>query len=289
AVDYSYGTSAADIMKAVSQVASNVGDGTGLDSIAARTAIAGNNGVASSQTVNANINALNATIGGLSGLNTALGNLTNGGTTTPATVVTALNNIDATLGKIHGLYKDGAVNSTTVASTVNGNSNLASGTTVEDHLVSLDNSIGDRTLTSSNAAINTAMSGTSVAAGLQAAGNAIGDVDFSSTHYVAGTTNLSDAVRVLDHNMERIDDDLKDLHHQHRTGMASMAAMSALVPNARSNGNTSISLGTGAYQGHTAVALGGFHYLTDNLLLNAGAAWGNTDDVVYRVGLTYSF
>ena len=289
AVDYSYGTSAADIMKAVSQVASNVGDGTGLNSIAARTAIAGNNGVASTQTVNANINALNATIGDLGNLKTTLGNLTNGGTTTPATVVTALNNIDATLGKIHGLYKDGAVNSTTVASTVNGNSNLASGTTVEDHLVSLDNSIGDRTLTSSNAAINTAMSGTSVAAGLQAAGNAIGDVDFSSTHYVAGTTNLSDAVRVLDHNMERIDDDLKDLHHQHRTGMASMAAMSALVPNARSNGNTSISLGTGAYQGHTAVALGGFHYLTDNLLLNAGAAWGNTDDVVYRVGLTYSF
>ena len=316
AVDYSYGTSAADIMKAVSQVASNVGDSTGLDSIAARTAIAGNNGVASTQTVNANINALNATIGGLSGLNTALGNLTNGGTTTPATVVTALNNIDATLGTIHGL--------STKLGAAGLYGNLAVGTTVEDHLTQINASIGNRVAGFSTAkavdyadsalngqdivtAISQVASNVGTAADLAYTANGvasantvnanisninsvIGDVSqLSTTHYVADTTNLTDAVRVLDHNMERIDDDLKDLHHQHRTGMASMAAMSALVPNARSNGNTSISLGTGAYQGHTAVALGGFHYLTDNLLLNAGAAWGNTDDVVYRVGLTYSF
>jgi len=315
-VDYAYGTTANDIMSAVSQVASNVGDTTGLDSIAARTAIAGNNGVASTQTVNANINALNATIGDLNGLNTTLGNLTNGGTTTPATVVTALNNIDATLGTIHGL--------STKLGDAGNYGNLAVGTTVEDHLTQINASIGnrvsgfstDKAVDYADSALNnqdivTAISqvasnvGTAadlaytyndvatsntVNANISNMNSVIGDVSqLSTTHYVANTTNLTDAVKVLDHNMERIDDDLKDLHHQHRSGMASMAAMSALVPNARSTGNTSISLGTGAYQGHTAVAFGGFHYLTDNLLLNAGAAWGNSEDVVYRVGITYSF
>lgn len=68
-----------------------------------------------------------------------------------------------------------------------------------------------------------------------------------------------------------------------------MAAMSALVPNSRSTGKTSLSIGTGAYGGHGAVAVGGFHYLTDNLMLNAGVSWSDSSDAAYRMGVTYSF
>jgi hypothetical protein len=153
----------------------------------------------------------------------------------------------------------------------------------------LDSAIGNRTnLGSKNAAINTA-SQTSVAAGLKATGDAIGDMDFSSTRYVSGSEDLTTAVRSLDSNIYRIDREVSDLKHDFKSGMASMAAMTALVPNARSCGDTSLSLGTGAYDGHTAMAIGGFHYLNDNLLLNAGVAWGNTDDLAYRMGVTFSW
>ena len=234
--------------------------------------------------------------------NSTTGNLSNSYNPSPATnakdVATAIDNIDKTLGKIHGLYKDGTVNSTRIASTVDGNSNLADGTTVEDHLVSLDNSIGNRQIASSNTAINNATKGAngSVAKGLEEAGNAIGDMNFASTNYVKGSTDLSSAVRTLDstvkdldNHIDRVEKDVNDLRHDFRSGMASLAAMSALVPNPRDCGDTSLSVGTGAYDGHTAVALGGFHYLTDNLLLNAGAAYGNTDDLAYRMGITWSW
>jgi hypothetical protein len=174
-------------------------------------------------------------------------------------------------------------------STLGAGSNLASGTTVDQHLDSLDQAIGDRTnLASLNADINNATK-QSVAKGLETAGNKIGDADFSSTKYAAGSTDLSSAIRNLDSNIYRIDREVSDLKHDFRSGMASMAAMTALVPNARSQGDTSLSLGTGAYEGHTAMAIGGFHYINDNLLLNAGVAWGNSNDVAYRMGVTYSW
>jgi len=168
---------------------------------------------------------------------------------------------------------------------------VADGATVSvsDHLDALDSAIGDRTLASSNAAIDAAMSGTSVAAGLQAAGNAIGDMNFATTKYVTAGSDLSDAVRTLDGNLYRVENDLKDLRKEFKNGMASMSAMSALVPNPRATGNTSLSVGTGLYDGHTAVAVGGFHYLTDNVMLNAGAAWGNANDLSYRMGITWSW
>ena len=124
---------------------------------------------------------------------------------------------------------------------------------------------------------------------MKAAGDAIGDLDFTTTKYVSAAPDLSEAVRGLDANLNRVENKVNDLRHDFRSGMASMAAMTALVPNSRSAGNTSLSLGTGAYDGHTAMAVGGFHYLTDNILLNAGVAWGNTNDATYRLGITWSW
>ncbi len=49
-------------------------------------------------------------------------------------------------------------------------------------------------------------------------------------------------------------------------------AFSALVPNARSRGNTQLSLGIGHYSSENAVAAGVFHYLSDTVLLTAGVS-----------------
>ena len=282
--NYTY-TAAANVMKAMNQVAANVGTADQLSN--------NFNGVETANSVNQNINALNGSVGDVSTFeDSTTGNLSNSVNPAPAAnakdVATAINNIDATLGKIHGLYDGSKVDNGVVPSTVGANSNLAQGTTVSDHLVMLDNAIGNRQINSANTAINEATA-RSVAEGLEAAGNKIGTADFSGTRYAAGADNVTDAVKRLDSNMGRIEHDVRDLRHDFRTGMASMAAMTALVPNARGCGDTSLSLGTGAYDGHTAMALGAFHYLTDNLLLNAGAAWGNTNDVAYRMGVTWSF
>ena len=181
-----------------------------------------------------------------------------------------------------------------VSTLANANNNLqdALGTkanTVVAALDDLDASIGDRTAIGSlNTNINTETA-KSVAKGLKAAGDAIGDMNFASAHYVSGTTDLSESVRVLDNNLYRVESDLKDLKKEFKNGMASLSAMSALVPNPRATGNTSLSVGTGMYDGHTAVAFGGFHHLTDNIMLNAGAAWGNANDLTYRMGITWSW
>ena len=286
------------------------------------------NGVSDKNTVNTNIAAVNSTIGNLKNLAKDLKNLTNGSKDEgyqPKDVVEVFNNIDSTLGKIHYLANtDGTVSSTRVVSTVGNGTNLAVGTTVEDHLVSLDNAIGNRNYTSTNivtkgssasAAIsaldkslgsskdlgpsmNGVAAGNSVNTNIAAVNAAIGDVSRlqKETYLLNKATSMTDAVVSLDNQLynmgaaigevaHRIDDVRKEM----RSGLASAAALSALVPNARSDGKTSLSLGMGGYSGYQAVAVGGFHYVTDNLLLNVGASMGNGSDATYRIGATYTF
>jgi len=246
------------------------------------------NGVSVENAVNGNIDALNTIIGDVSTLD---GNALNNGTDDqPETVVEALQNINDTLGVIHGLVEsEDAVKTTT---DVDYYGNLAFGdATVESHLEALDASIGDRRgLESLNEAINEGAK-ESIAVALEAAGNAIGDADFSQTHYASSVRDASSAIRVIDSNLYRLDNEVKDLRKNMKRGFASMAAMSAMVPNARAKGNTQLSFGSGMYSGHTGFALGGFHWFTDNLLMNVGVAYGDGDssDVVYRAGVTYSW
>ena len=198
---------------------------------------------------------------------------TYGGDTGYKNVMAAVSNIASNIGT-----------ATTAA-----NGNITSSKSVNANLDQLDSSIGDRSnLGSANEAINQGTK-TSVAAGMRAVGDAIGDMNFAGSHYVAGNNDLSGAVRSLDSNLYRVESDLRDLRRDFRRGMASMSAMSALVPNPRAHGNTSLAIGTGAYDGHTAAAIGGFHYLTDNIMLNAGVAWGNSSDAAYRMGVTFSW
>ena len=317
----SYGTlDPTDLTNAVATVYSTIGTTDQIEQVSF-------NGVSKDNTVNDNIAAINGTVGDIETLNLELANLTNGkdgddGYNVPETVVDAFNNIDATLGTIHhlsdklreeGVYKG----------------NLADGTSVEMHLTSLDSAIGDRaTYTNdlgSNGYVTTAgvdvvgaineiasnigtaddlgeemngvSAGNTVNANIAAVNAALGDVStLADTHYVSGATNVTDAVRGLDENLYRLDNQVSalersvdDLRDHFRSGMASMAAMSALTPNSRSGGDTSLSLGTGAYDGHTAVAFGAFHYINDNFLVNAGASWANDSEVIYRAGVTYSW
>ena len=230
-------------------------DVTTIAATTVKTAAGQNNGVVATNTINQNLSALNAAVGDIATLSAgtgATGNAITKGTGTAATtVVQALNNIDATMGNIHGLYDGSTVNSSTIASTVNGHSNLAVGTTVEDHLVSVDNAIGDRS-------------------------------QFGQSHYMQALDSVSNALMDIDHNLYRVEKEM-------RGGFASMAAMSALVPNARAAGDTQISVGVGAYRDHQGMALGAFHYFNDNILANFGASYGGDKSTMFRAGVTFGW
>ena len=89
--------------------------------------------------------------------------------------------------------------------------------------------------------------------------------------------------------MYRLDNQVNDLNNKYRKldkdfrrGMASMAAMSAMAPNARAKGNTQLTLGTGAYDRNTAAAIGLFHWINNNVMVNMGVAWGSSSNAIYR-------
>ena len=251
-------------------------------------------------TINNAIESLDLRIGDWDGLNlTPNGNLTNGhaGDSTynePTTVVEAFNNIDSTLGRIHGLVTDNG-NGTYTYNKSSGAvtqdwTNLAVGTTVEEHVLAVDTAIGNRN--GYTAAYNI-HKGESVAESLNNIDLRLGDVkSLNNMNYYGeqnpNDVNLTGAVRALDNNLYRVEHDLKTLRHDTYAGLASAAALSALVPNPRGTGDTTLSFGTGAYQGHTAAALGGFHWITNNLLVNAGVGWDNREATT-RIGVSYSF
>lgn len=217
--------------------------------VGAATTVAFNN-VTDDNTVNANIDALNRKVGNMNNIGYGYKNLSNGTTTQPDTVVEALRNIDASMGTIHGLAAK-----LEKAGTYQGN--LAEGTTVEQHLTALDSAIGNR-------------------------------ANFNKMHYTQGSKTVVDAIGKLDTKLNSVDHDVRTLRHHFQSGMASAAALSALVPNARAHGNTQLSVGTGMYHGHGAMAVGGFHWFTDNILFNTGIAWDD-NEATYRMGVTYSW
>ncbi|MDR1207435.1 MAG: YadA C-terminal domain-containing protein [Rickettsiales bacterium] len=89
----------------------------------------------------------------------------------------------------------------------------------------------------------------------------------------------------LDGRIDSVEARLDDMTTEMRSMFAGAAAMSALVPNARAKGNTQISFGAGTYRDQYGIAAGAFHYVNDNILLNAGAAYSN-DNFTGRVGVT---
>ncbi|MBQ8870474.1 MAG: YadA-like family protein [Alphaproteobacteria bacterium] len=126
-----------------------------------------------------------------------------------------------------------------------------------------------------------------------------GKVSTNETNIATNATNISNLqasvssnganLYKLENQVWSLSEDYRQLKRDFNTGRASMAAMTALVPNARASGDTQLSIGTGAYNGHTAIAIGGFHWVNNDVLLNAGVAWGNSQDAVYKAGVTLSW
>ena len=267
-VDYDVITSGTNLTNAVSQVASNIGPA--ISSVQDR-----NTGkIAVENTVNANISALDAAIGSnvTSTNNIAVANTVNAN-------ITAL---DTKMGKVSelGTYsqRKGNLNSATGATP----------STVVQALENVDRSIGDRTLKSANGAINTGMA-TSLSDGLRAAGDQIGSLNYNSTHYISKGENITSAISALDSNLHRVDEKVKKMDKQMKSGFASMAAIAGLRPNARACSDTQIAIGGGHYRGQTGVALGGFHYVNDNLMLNLGAGYAGNQSATVSGGLTFGW
>ena len=110
---------------------------------------------------------------------------------------------------------------------------------------------------------------------------------FDNTRYLNGVPNLSDAVRSLDSNLDRVEQQVQKMERETHSGLAAVTAMSALVPNARDCGDTQISVGTGAYADRMGVAAGAFHYVNDHVLLNAGGSYGGNNQWAVRAGITF--
>ncbi len=158
--------------------------------------------------------------------------------------------------------------------------------------------------------ITVASDGNYITAGADVAGNlsalddqvktnadSIGDLSqLVDSNYAADTDNTADAVMALDSNLGRVegrvdalDRRVHKMHHEMKSGFASLAALSGLVPNARSAGDTQISVGTGYYRGTTGFALGAFHHLNDSVMLNAGASYAGNGTAIFKGGVTFGF
>lgn len=176
--------------------------------------------------------------------------------------------------------------------TTAGTNGVSSSNSVNQNIDAVNAAVGDRTYT----AQNNVSSRETVTQSIDKLDRAVGNRQYVSQRYISSGSNLTTAMGILDSNLGRVEnrvDDLEDrtnkMHHEMKSGFASLAAMSALVPNARANGNTQISIGTGYYRGTTGFAVGGFHYLNDDVLLNAGAAYAGNGSATFKSGVTFGF
>ncbi len=138
---------------------------------------------------------------------------------------------------------------------------------------------------------NAKYSGTQVAAQTtRAAGDVtIGQALSATTTQVNTLTkDLADTKKRYDARFARMENKIDDLEDDMKQGLASNAALASLVPMS-SEYKTQISMGMGGYQDKQGLALGAFHYATDNLMLNAGAAWSGDSSYSYKVGATFGF
>ena len=204
-------------------------------------------------------------------LDNAVGSTTDGNYVQAAnTVGQNLNALDAKIGVV----TDGA--------------QVAAGNTIGQNINALDNAIGNRSIDSTNASINDALK-TNVAAAFTATGNAIGDMNFENTRYVGARSDLSSAVRSLDSAVSHLDHRVDTLEDETKAGFASTAALAGLVPNARANGNTQLAIGTGAYRGSVGGAVGLYHYINDNVLVNAGFSYAGDKSAIGKAGVTFGW
>ncbi len=259
-VNYTPATQGATLTEAIQTINANIG-----------TAVTGANGnVVASNSINQNLDSLDTAIGNRQYAVTASTNY-DPTTWTDTTVTGAINQVAGNIG---------------AQTTTNYNGVLASNT-VNANIDAINATIGDMNQMQNRN--NNLAQGSSVVANLDSLDQAIGNRAYTSTNYISSGSDLSSAVSSLDSNLSRVEDEMNKMDHEMRSGFASLAALSALVPNARSAGDTQLSLGTGYYRGTTGFAVGAFHHLNDNVLLNAGAAYAGNGSATFRSGVTFGF
>jgi len=202
---------------------------------------------------------------------------------------------DTAIGYMAIVAADGSV-ALGANTTVNSMNSIAVGA---DSLVEA-NAVGG-TAIGQNARVLSGATG-SIALGQNSVASAPGTVSFGSPGNVRRLTNVApgiddtDAVnmsqlRQITNNQTaeigRLDGRIDDLEGVLDDVGALTSAFSALVPNARAKGDTQVSLGLGNYSSANAMAAGVFHYLNNNILLNAGFSTAfDNNETASRAGIT---
>ena len=100
---------------------------------------------------------------------------------------------------------------------------------------------------------------------------------------------IKNDVSQLNSRVNDIQSQVDKLDNRLEKGLATVTALTALHPNPRHNGRTQISVGAGMYADNVAGAIGIFHWLTDRIMLSAGASYGGDDSFAGNVGITIGF
>ena len=186
------------------------------------------------------------------------------------TIKGAIADLDAAIGDMSGFASNNVAKDTT---------NIAA------NLTALDGAVGDMSFTGENAG-----SAADLTEAVNSLDSAIGDLSaLANSQYVDPADDVATSLGNLDNNLARVEHDLGRLENEVRGGFAAAAAMSALVPNARAAGDTQIAVGTGNYRDRVGFAVGAFHYINDNILVNAGAAYGGSKSTTFRAGVTFGW
>ena len=189
-----------------------------------------------------------------------------------ANIATNTTNIDANTTAIASNTANIATNTTAIASNA---ANITTNTT--------------------NIASNTAAIGNEVSRATNAEAALSGRINTNATNIATNTQAIariqSDFANLKTNNdarFKRLEDNIDEVNEEMKKGLASVAALASLQPLSNEY-KTQISVGVGGYRDRQAVAVGGYHYLADNVLLNVGGAWGGEDSISYKAGMTIGF
>jgi len=126
----------------------------------------------------------------------------------------------------------------------------------------------------------------SVALGQYSVANEANTISVGNDNFKRRITNVADGINDYDAvNMRQFNGLERKM-----SGIGAMnSAMSALVPNQRVTGDTQLSIGLGYYDSEAAIAGGMFHYINDDVLLNAGVSYSRESGTAGRAGVTWGF
>lgn len=315
--DYTYSAGAANsVTETLNQLATNIGS-------AVETT---NNGVLAANSVNANIDAINANLGNVADVQVNGYNPTAPETKTLTSAVTALNtNMNNVLGDMYatngeytalsgnGFVQEEENDLTTQLSGYAQNVATATGGTFADNgtwTATVDNADSNGyTYTEANNIMatvnqvagnigtadqlsfekNGVTSTNTVNENINTLNTALGDMSTLSGNRYARYTNVADNLSALDRGLSDVNHRVSRLDRRMKGGFASLAALSALQPNARASGDTQISAGTGMYRGRAGMALGAFHYFNDNVMGNLGVSYAGSTSTTFRAGVTFGW